>query len=502
MTLSVTLAEQEFEDLARTLSLWARPGLIITLSGDLGSGKSTFARAFLRALANSNELDVQSPTFPLIQTYTETRIAAAHVDLYRIKERGEIEELGLGELLGTHVILVEWPALLPQLTDDVLAISLSGAGQTRDIMLQPHGRWVQSLARNAEIEDFLARHHLEKTSRRFLEGDASSRRYELVTDADGTHVLMDMPDRPDGPIVKHGKTYSALVHLAENINAVIGVNNYLKSLGYSAPATRAVDGAAGLAVMERLDGDVHGTMMRRGDDMREPLSTAIAVLADMATKPWPKQVPGAPQKLHVVPDYDREAQMVEVELMPMWFWPQLFNAQAPEPVTASFDAVWRELLPQVPLHEAVWVLRDFHSPNLIWMPQRQGLERTGIIDTQDAMIGHAAYDVVSLLQDARVDVAFDVQDQLLDHYISLRLARGGFDEIEFRQSYAILGAQRATRLLGTFTRLSKRDGKHQYLQHRPRVARYLARNLRHSALLDLRRWYEINLPQVLELAKQ
>jgi N-acetylmuramate 1-kinase len=498
----MNLTEDGLQGLARRLSLWARPGQLITLEGDLGSGKSTFARAYVRGLAQNPNLDVASPTFPLIQTYDETRIKVAHVDLYRIKADSEIDELGLAELLDTHVVLVEWPErLAPRLSPNRLHITLTGEGATRQVSLQPHGSFTTMLARNSEIEKFLVSSGYDVSTRLFLEGDASSRRYETVTDATGTHVLMDMPDKPDGPVIKHGKSYSSLVHLAENINAVIGVNDYLYTLGYSAPKTLAVDGKAGLAVMERLEGEVHGVMMRRGDDMRDILGNATAVLADMATKPWPKRVPGAHGHPHVVPNYDLDAQIAEVELMPQWFWPQLFDSAAPSNVTESFEAVWQDLLPQVPSHEPVWVLRDYHSPNLIWMPQREGLRRTGMIDTQDAMMGHAAYDVASLVQDARVDVSDEMQDFLLAKYLGLRHAAGHFNEAEFRKSYAILASQRATRLLGTFTRLSKRDGKHQYLQHRPRVARYLARSLQHPAMASLRRWYEVHLPQVLELAK-
>jgi N-acetylmuramate 1-kinase len=501
LTVLSSINQEALEALAKSLSLWARPGLLITLTGDLGSGKSTFARAFLRCLANSETLEVPSPTFALIQTYSETRIPAAHIDLYRINEVSEIQELGVGELLQTHIVLVEWPERLPKFTDDVLAITLSGSGGTRELTLEASGRWKNALARNVEIEEFLRTQKIVPATRKFLEGDASSRRYETVTDETGTHVLMDMPERSDHAIAKHGKSYSALVHLADNINAVIGVNQHLHALGYSAPKILGVDGTKGLAIMERLEGEVHVTMMRRGEDMREPLHNAVDVLADMATKQWPRTVPGAHGKSHDVPDYDIEAQIFEVELMPTWYWPYLFNSDAPQPVKDSFDSVWRELLPQVPTDNPVWMMRDYHSVNIIWMPQREGLRRTGLIDTQDAMMAHPAYDLVSLLQDARVDVDEKLQDTLFDYYVSLRQKQGDFDEREFRQSYAIMGAQRNTRLLGTFTRLSKRDGKHQYLQHRPRVARYLVKNLHHPALTLLRRWYEINLPQALELAK-
>jgi aminoglycoside/choline kinase family phosphotransferase len=170
-------------------------------------------------------------------------------------------------------------------------------------------------------------------------------------------------------------------------------------------------------------------------------------------------------------------------------------------VTQSFEAIWKKLIAVSKPVQPVWMLRDFHSVNLIWMPERKGLQRVGIIDTQDAVMGHAAYDAVSLIQDARHDVAVELQEELYGRYLALRAATGGFDAASFARDYAISGAQRASRLLGTFTRLGERDGKHQYLRHRPRVARYLMQNLRHPALAELADWYRAYLPEALELAK-
>ena len=160
----------------------------------------------------------------------------------------------------------------------------------------------------------------------------------------------------------------------------------------------------------------------------------------------------------------------------------------------QFQDLWREVLPRVLGARPVWTLRDYHSPNLLWLPEREGLARVGIIDTQDCVLGHPAYDLASLLQDARVDIDFGWADTLIGHYCALR---GGLDAKEFATAYAILGAQRATKILGIFARLSKRDGKPGYIRHMPRVARYLARNLAHAELSNLRGWFERHLPSVL-----
>ena len=151
--------------------------------------------------------------------------------------------------------------------------------------------------------------------------------------------------------------------------------------------------------------------------------------------------------------------------------------------------------------QTVWTLRDFHSPNLLWLAAREGIAKVGVLDFQDCVLGHPAYDVVSLLQDARVDVLEEEEVNLLAYYASLRREGGAsFDIAGFLRAYAILGAQRATKILGIFARLDERDHKPQYLAHMPRVENYLGRNLRHPALAELKYWYEENLPRIFEAA--
>jgi aminoglycoside/choline kinase family phosphotransferase len=142
-----------------------------------------------------------------------------------------------------------------------------------------------------------------------------------------------------------------------------------------------------------------------------------------------------------------------------------------------------------------WVLRDYHSPNLLWLPEREGIARVGVIDFQDAMRGPPAYDLVSLLQDARVDVAPELEAAVFDHYCAAVTARQtGFDRDAFAFAYAALGAQRNTKILGIFARLAKRDGKPAYLRHIPRLWGYLERDLAHPQLAGLKRWYDRHFP--------
>jgi hypothetical protein len=141
------------------------------------------------------------------------------------------------------------------------------------------------------------------------------------------------------------------------------------------------------------------------------------------------------------------------------------------------------------------VLRDYHSPNLLWLPERDDIARIGVLDFQDALIGPAAYDVASLAQDARVDVPETMEMALLSQYVRARQNDDPeFDTAAFTQLYATLAAQRATKILGIFARLDRRDGKPQYLRHMPRLWNYLQRALAHPALAPLEAWYAENVP--------
>ena len=177
-----------------------------------------------------------------------------------------------------------------------------------------------------------------------------------------------------------------------------------------------------------------------------------------------------------------------------------FTARPLLPTRATtFSRIWRALWPHARPGRLHWTLRDYHSPNLLWLPDRQDTARVGLIDTQDAVLGHPAYDLASLLQDARVKSAPEVATDLLDYYCAYRSAaeESDFDEQEFRRAFVILSTQRITKILGIFARLSKRDGKHQYLRHIGKLNRYLETNLKDPVLADLRRWYDTHLPLAL-----
>jgi aminoglycoside/choline kinase family phosphotransferase len=256
----------------------------------------------------------------------------------------------------------------------------------------------------------------------------------------------------------------------------------------------AKDLEAGLLIIEDLGGE--GVIGLEGP-IAERYGIAGDLLADLHGRDLPETLPIEPGRDHKIPRYDLEALLIEVDLLPDWYAPHILRAAVPASARAEFARIWRSVLLSIVTGPRTWCLRDFHSPNFLWLPQREGLARLGLLDFQDAVIGHPAYDLASLCQDARVDVPPELELKLIAAYARARqLSQPDFDVTSFACAYATLGAQRATKILGIFARLDKRDGKPQYLAHLPRLKRYLTRNLAHPVLRDLKLWYESNLPAI------
>ena len=195
-----------------------------------------------------------------------------------------------------------------------------------------------------------------------------------------------------------------------------------------------------------------------------------------------------------MPVYDLDAFLIEVELLLDWYLPHR-GAAASAQARALFLSLWREALRPTRDAPRTWVLRDYHSPNLLWLDDREGVAAVGLLDFQDAVMGPAAYDLASLLQDARVNVPQELEFALFARYVrGRRDANGEFDANSFALLYATLAAQRATKILGIFARLDRRDGKPNYLRHLPRVFACLRRALTHPALAALDNWYAGNVP--------
>jgi aminoglycoside/choline kinase family phosphotransferase len=186
--------------------------------------------------------------------------------------------------------------------------------------------------------------------------------------------------------------------------------------------------------------------------------------------------------------------LIEAELLLDWYLPRL-GVSVTAADRTDFQSLWREALQPAIDSPRTWVLRDYHSPNLLWLPKRKDLQQLGILDFQDALMGPGAYDLASLLQDARIDVPEPVEVALLGRYVRRRRAiDSAFDAPTFIRTYVAVAAQRSSKILGIFARLDMRDGKPQYLRHMPRVWNYLQRSLAHPTLGMLSAWYREHVP--------
>jgi N-acetylmuramate 1-kinase len=480
------------------LALLIGPGDVITLSGDLGAGKTAAARAMIRYLAGDEAVEVPSPTFTLAQTYDLPSFPLVHADLYRVNDPLELEEIGLSPLPEGTVALIEWPERAPDaLPADRIDIALSHrpalGSAARAAEITGYGKAAAQVERLRALRQFLTDAGYLDTGRQRMAGDASTRSYARLFRDDQAVILMNSPRRPDGPAIYQGKPYSAVAHLAEDVRPFVAVANGLRARGFSAPAIHHADLEAGFLITE----DFGSTAVVEGDPpapIAERYQQATDVLAALHAQALPEVLPLTPQTDYTIPTFDTDALMVEIGLMPEWYLPDR-GAALSEAAQAEFSAMWRDLLDRATAEPTTWALRDYHSPNLIWLDDRIGTAKIGIIDFQDTVLAPAAYDLVSLLQDARIDVPEQLELLLLTRYIKARLAADAtFDPAHFAELYAVMSAQRNTKLLGIFARLNRRDGKPQYLRHQPRIWTYLSRSLAHPALSAFRDWYAAHVP--------
>jgi hypothetical protein len=321
----------------------------------------------------------------------------------------------------------------------------------------------------AGLDEFLATAGWSGAQIEPLPGDASFRRYFRIRDAKGdTAMLMHAPPPHEDP------------------RPFLNVAKYLRDQGFRAPAVYHENLSCGLVLIEDFGDDRMREHVDAHPDAERPVYIqAVETLAELGKVPVADLSP-----------YDEAAYLRETSLLTEWYMP----AMALPVDSAEYDMLWHRALG--PLLDRKWqqvtVLRDYHAENIMLLPDGS----QGLIDFQDALAGHPAYDLVSILQDARRDVSPELEQALLDHYLNCTDA-----DIHFDLHYALLGAQRNAKIIGIFTRLWKRDGKERYLGFLPRMWGLLERDLAHPGLVELRDWFDRNIPHEirgkspLELAK-
>ncbi|MFC3527561.1 tRNA (adenosine(37)-N6)-threonylcarbamoyltransferase complex ATPase subunit type 1 TsaE [Paracoccus mangrovi] len=451
MTLLATLDHADADltaCLARVMAAVLKPGDVIALQGAVGAGKTHFARAFIRARQGAAAEDVPSPTFTLVQTYDDPMGTEIwHADLYRLSHPDELVELGLDEAMRDSIVLIEWPDHGGPLSDPlILGLEpIAGFPDLRRIALSgSDARW-GGMARLPAIARLIHRAQWAEARLIVLAGDASSRRYFRLQDGDRSAVLMDAAP---------GTT-----------DSYVAMTQWLRHRDLHAPEIIAADQVEGLLLIEDL-----------GDDL-----VARVLAAEPALAP---RIYGRMTDLlielhgHAPPDWVLRLDGPELARQ-VGLFAEYYPAAAGAPgkgadVAAVIEALHAELAEDMP---AVLGLRDFHAENLVW----RGDAPLGLLDFQDAVAVHPAYDLVSGLQDARRDVDPAIEAAEIARYI----AATGVDGDRFRAAYALLGAQRSLRIMGIFTRLAQRDGKRRYLAFMPRVWDAIQRNLTHPALAPL-----------------
>lgn len=485
--------EQEMARFGADLALALKIGDAVLLKGDLGAGKTTLARALIRAVAGDDAYEVPSPTFTLVQNYP-LRLPIAHYDLYRLTDETELDELSLDDALEDGIALIEWPDIAEDYwPETTLTLSILGAGDARKIEWSTQSKALaHRIERNRSIRAFLEGAGYQGAERRFLTGDASARQYELINHRDAPqHILMDAPQQPDGPPIRNGLPYSRIAHLAEDVTAFVAIAETLSDQGFSAPKILASDFNQGLLLISHLGGET--PLDSDGTPIAERYGAAASCLAEMHQIKWPESLTviddqGA-KAVHPIPHYDETAMLIEADLLLDWYLPNFSDTPVTEALRKTYHDAWRLVFAHLEQAEKSLVLRDFHSPNIIWRGQKTGRDRIGLIDFQDALLGPAAYDVASLAQDARVDMSDALQQSTLNAYYAARgdgFGGDGFDRTAFEQAYAIMAAQRAAKILGIFVRLDKRDGKPHYLKHLPRMRRYFASAIAHPTLKPIK----------------
>ncbi len=309
-------------------------------------------------------------------------------------------------------------------------------------------------------EEFLIGTNWRGAVRQPLSGDASSRSYERISKGDETAILMIDPS-------------------SETVHRFIEITHILSRMGYSVPKILVQNPEQGLLLLEDFGDRLFTHLLTVGSDEEKLYTLAVDFLIDLRKQPLPVGLP------FFSPSYILDQNSMFLD----WYIPAQTGHQTKSNARTFYQQIWTELLKLMSGAPEVMLYRDFHAENILYLEDRDGIKALGLLDYQDAMTGPAAYDLVSLLQDARRDVSEEVQEKMIQYYC----LHTGVDEDRFRRSYAIMGAHRALRILGIFTRLLQRDGKKRYQAFVPRVKAHLMRNLAHPDLIALSHWLEVTL---------
>lgn len=351
-------------------------------------------------------------------------------------------------------------------------------------------------ARDAEVDAFLAANGWAHAVRTKLAGDASTRSYERVALNGRGAILMNQPQRAETASCPPGATeaerialgYNASARLAAGrVDAFTAAARFLTDQGLSAPTIYAADPTAGLAVIEDIGDGVYARLLETGADEIELYDAAIDALVVLQRAKPPATLPGGWPLLV----YDDLALKTAQDILPEWLPHFARRAPFDAAAIAEWEAIWAPIRARGVAGATVFCHRDYHAENLIWLPERLGAARAGMLDFQDALRAHPAWDLSMLLHDARRTISPELERHGLDRYLS---EAGPDDPAQFVADYHALGALNIVRIIGIFARLVTRDGKPRYAAFMPRLWIYLTRCLAEPSLAPLGQWLDAHVP--------
>ncbi len=319
--------------------------------------------------------------------------------------------------------------------------------------------------RQQKREDFIESVGWDDAQSVVVAGDASNRSYDRLTKRDGqTAILMNAPPEK-----------------GEDVKPFVKILKLLRAGGLEAPKLLGADDTHGFLLLEDLGDGLFARICATNPALENPLyRTAIDVLVQLHQIPAPADI--AP--------YDLAAYLRETDLVTQWYLPSTTGQKVKQTVVEAYQVEITTACAAIQNTTPVLVLRDYHAENLLWLPERDGLKKVGLLDFQDALAGHPAYDLVSLLEDARRDTSHKMQNSMKDYFID----KSGADKETFNYAYAAIGAQRNLKIIGIFARLCVRDAKPHYIDMIPRVWAHLQHDLSHPKLIGLKNWVGENLP--------